>query len=217
MKTKTAVVEIMIPLAYFDEKYTYQDVPLHSLDDRMVYIKKGGSGRKSISTKNVKLLRVFDTDDKKGIEGYLSELRGKSVNEHITIKKIIKGYLGELLRENIDETPKKGKLFIPRGIDEREIELKKHLKKILSSEEFQNDLEERIREWWPEVSDFDEWLEENGWDKEYLFYDEPLGVEISYYLQIEELTDFAYDLIDFDRYINFGDLALTKLRKMKYL
>jgi hypothetical protein len=109
------------------------------------------------------------------------------------------------------------KLFIPRRIDERGVELKKYLKKILSSEEFQNDLEERIREWWPEVSDFDEWLEENGWHKDHIIYDEPLGFEISHYLQIEELTDFAYYLMDFDQYINFGDLVLTKLRKMNYL
>ena len=59
MTNKTAVIEIMIPLRYFNEKYRYQDVPLHALDERLVYIKKGGD-RKSISTKNVKLLKVFD-------------------------------------------------------------------------------------------------------------------------------------------------------------
>jgi antitoxin component YwqK of YwqJK toxin-antitoxin module len=105
MRTKTAVVKIMIPLAYLDEKYTYQDIPLHSLDGRMVYIKKGASGYKSISSKNVKLLKVFNSDDEKGIEKYLGELRGENLNENISIGKIISRCLGELLRENIDENP----------------------------------------------------------------------------------------------------------------
>lgn len=116
----------------------------------------------------------------------------------------------------ITEEQKK-KLFIPRKIDEREVELKNHLKKILSSEEFQDDLEERIRGWWPEISDFDEWLGNNGWDRDYIVSDEQLGFEISHYLHIEDLTDFVYDLIDFDRYIDFGRLVLTKLKEMKYL
>lgn len=88
MEYKTAVIEIMIPLAYFNEKYRYQDVPLHALDERLVYIKKGGD-RKSISTKNVKLLKVFNSDDKKGIQEYLDELRSENINENIVMKKVI--------------------------------------------------------------------------------------------------------------------------------
>ena len=88
MTNKTAVIEIMIPLRYFNEKYRYQDVPLHALDERLVYIKKGGE-RKSISTKNVKLLKVFNREDRDGIEKYLDELRNKNINESIGMKKVI--------------------------------------------------------------------------------------------------------------------------------
>jgi hypothetical protein len=88
MTNKTAVIEIMIPLTYFNEKYRYQDVPLHALDERLVYIKKG-SDRKSISTKNVKLLKVFNREDREGIEKYLDELRNNDVNESIGMKKVI--------------------------------------------------------------------------------------------------------------------------------
>ena len=82
MTNKTAVIEIMIPLRYFNEKYRYQDVPLHALDERLVYIKKGGD-RKSISTKNVKLLKVFNREDRDGIEKYLDELRNKTKSKTI--------------------------------------------------------------------------------------------------------------------------------------
>lgn len=86
---KTAVIEIMIPLAFFDDKYKYQDVPLHALNQRMVDVKKGASGHKMISTKNVKLLKVFDSDDKEGIKSYLNELRNKNINEGIGFKRLI--------------------------------------------------------------------------------------------------------------------------------
>ena len=103
MGNKTAVIEIMIPLAYFNEKYRYQEVPLRALDDRLVYVKKGSSGYKSISIKNIKLLDVFDSDDKQGIKKYLDELRGDNMSENIKIKKVIKGYLNEFRGNNITE------------------------------------------------------------------------------------------------------------------
>lgn len=86
---KTAVIEIMKPLVYFDEKYRYQDVPLHALENRMVDVKKGASGHKMISTKNIKLLKVFDSDDKKGIKNYINSLRNKNINENLNMKKLI--------------------------------------------------------------------------------------------------------------------------------
>jgi hypothetical protein len=89
MTNKTAVIEIMIPLAYLNDKYRYQDVPLHALENRMVYLKKGASGNKMISTKNVKLLKVFNREDREGIEKYLDELRNNNINESIGMKKVI--------------------------------------------------------------------------------------------------------------------------------
>jgi hypothetical protein len=100
MTNKTAVIEIMIPLAYLNDKYKYQDVPLHALENRMVYLKKGASGNKMISTKNVKLLKVFNREDREGIEKYLDELRNNNINESIGTKKVIKGYLNENISNN---------------------------------------------------------------------------------------------------------------------
>lgn len=123
METKTAVIEIMKPLAYFDEKYRYQDVPLHALEQKMVYIKKGASGNKMISTKNIKLLKVFNSDDREGIKSYINDLRDnqrivenvkKRISESIDFKK----YVGvNSIKES--EQPKK-KLFTPRNLSNDE-------------------------------------------------------------------------------------------------
>lgn len=118
----------------------------------------------------------------------------------------------------ITEEQKK-KLFIPRKIDERELELKKKIQEIINSEHFQDDLEQHIREWWPEISDFDEWLDENGWERDYINGDsyEQLGEEIADYIEVYNLIEFDYDLIDFSHYINNSELVITKLKEMGYL
>jgi hypothetical protein len=100
MTNKTAIIKIMKPLSFFDDKYIYQEVPLHALDERLVYIKKGASGNKMISTKNIKLLKVFNNDDRGGIEKYLDGLRNGDINESIGMKKVIKGYLNENIGNN---------------------------------------------------------------------------------------------------------------------
>jgi hypothetical protein len=43
----------------------------------MIYIKKGAAGHKSISTKNIEVLKVFDNNDVEGIQNYLDFLRNK--------------------------------------------------------------------------------------------------------------------------------------------
>lgn len=99
--SKTAVIEILNPLAYMDEKYRYQDVPLHALDNRLVYIRKGSSGNKMISTKNVKIIKVFDNNDREGIENYLLTLRNKNIKENLIMGKIISESLQYHLNNDI--------------------------------------------------------------------------------------------------------------------
>lgn len=85
MENKTAVIEIMKPLAFMDMDYYIQDVPLHALNHRMVFVRKGVSGSKMISTKNVKLLKVFDVDDKEGIKSYIEKMKNKNINEGVNM------------------------------------------------------------------------------------------------------------------------------------
>jgi hypothetical protein len=89
MENKTAVIQVMKPLTFMDTKYEFQDVPLHTLSNTLVDVKKGASGHKMISTKNIKLLKVFDTNDKEGIKNYIEQLRNKNINEGIGMKKVI--------------------------------------------------------------------------------------------------------------------------------
>lgn len=88
MVTKQAIIEIMIPMRYFNDKYRYQVVPLHALDNRLVFVKTNTIS-KMISTKNVKLLKIFNSDEEESINEYLKELRNKNINENIIMKEII--------------------------------------------------------------------------------------------------------------------------------
>jgi hypothetical protein len=74
---RTAVIEIKIPIRYMDIDNYYQAVPYHATQNRMIYIKKGAAGHKSISTKNIEVLKVFDNNDVEGIQNYLDFLRNK--------------------------------------------------------------------------------------------------------------------------------------------
>jgi GNAT superfamily N-acetyltransferase len=57
--TEYGVYEIMIPIAYLDTKYYFQASPMHEILSNRVFIKKGSAGNKSISTKNIKVLKTF--------------------------------------------------------------------------------------------------------------------------------------------------------------
>ncbi len=74
-----AVIEITIPIAYMDPKYYYQAIPEHFLDSDRIYIWKGSAGGKSISTRNVKVLKTFKYSEKDEMEAYLNELRSKAL------------------------------------------------------------------------------------------------------------------------------------------
>lgn len=78
---QTAVIQITKALAHMEPKYYYQDVPYWKTKEDKIYIKKGSSGNKTISTDNIKVLKVFDTEDKESIEKYLKNLRNGKKDE----------------------------------------------------------------------------------------------------------------------------------------
>jgi hypothetical protein len=88
-----SIIEILPVLAYMDEKYRYQIVPNHKTKDKMIYIKKGSSGNKSISTKNIKVLKTGSEEEMKN---HLSKIKDKSIKKEETESEITercwKGY-----------------------------------------------------------------------------------------------------------------------------
>lgn len=72
-----AVFEITKPLAHMPMEYYYQEAPLWKTQESIIFIKKGAVGTKSISTNNIKVLKVFPEGDTKELEAYLEELRSK--------------------------------------------------------------------------------------------------------------------------------------------
>lgn len=75
--SKLAVIEILIPIAYLNPKDYFQIVPYHSTKERLISIKKGSAGSKSISTKNIKVLKVFDKSQHDAMKQYLDSLRNR--------------------------------------------------------------------------------------------------------------------------------------------
>ncbi len=74
--TEYGVYEIMIPIAYLDTKYYFQASPMHEILSNRVFIKKGSAGNKSISTKNIKVLKTFYLPDEKNeMILFLNDLR----------------------------------------------------------------------------------------------------------------------------------------------
>jgi hypothetical protein len=70
-----AVIEIMKPISYLPLKYYFQAIPIHHLDSDRIYVNKGAAGGKSISTKNIKVLKTFKYNEKDEMESYLNNLR----------------------------------------------------------------------------------------------------------------------------------------------
>jgi GNAT superfamily N-acetyltransferase len=74
--TEYGVYEIMIPMAYLDTKYYFQASPMHEILSNRVFIKKGSAGNKSISTKNIKVLKTFHLPNEENeMNLFLKELR----------------------------------------------------------------------------------------------------------------------------------------------
>lgn len=73
--TPYAVIEITKILSHMDPKYYYQAVPYWKTEKDNIYIKKGSSGHKTISTKNIKVLKVFEDGETEELRDYLKSLR----------------------------------------------------------------------------------------------------------------------------------------------
>jgi hypothetical protein len=69
---KTAIIEIQKAMAYMPMHKYIQAVPAHTLQNRTLYVNKGSSGHGIISPKNVKVLKLFNNEDKQGIQDYIN-------------------------------------------------------------------------------------------------------------------------------------------------
>jgi L-amino acid N-acyltransferase YncA len=76
-EAQTAVIEITKPLAYMNLKNYIQAVPYHATKEDLIFINKGASGAKSISTKNIKVLKVFNSENTQEIEEFMNAMRNK--------------------------------------------------------------------------------------------------------------------------------------------
>jgi hypothetical protein len=72
-----AVFEIIKPLAHMSIEYYYQEAPFWKTQESRIFIKKGAAGSKSISTDNIKVLKVFPEGDSEELQNYLENLRSK--------------------------------------------------------------------------------------------------------------------------------------------
>lgn len=77
-ETEYAVIEITKPLRYIEPKYYYQEVPYWQTKEDLIYIKKGSAGTKTISTKNIKVLKTFMGRNNPEMKEYLKNLREKN-------------------------------------------------------------------------------------------------------------------------------------------
>lgn len=72
-----AVIEITKPLSHMSLDYYYQAVPYWKTKENLIFVKKGSSGSKMISTDNIKVLKVFKRGDEDEMEAYLKTLRNQ--------------------------------------------------------------------------------------------------------------------------------------------
>ena len=80
---KHAVIEILSPLAYMSDEYRFQIVPYLKTKEDKIYIKKGSSGNKTISTKNIKVHKVFTDSEEDKMKEYLEDLKSKNKSREI--------------------------------------------------------------------------------------------------------------------------------------
>ena len=72
MDPKYAVIQILPALSHLDDKYRFQLVPYQATQRDLIYINKGSSGHKSISTNNIK---IIDTGSKEDMEKLLNKMK----------------------------------------------------------------------------------------------------------------------------------------------
>jgi hypothetical protein len=66
-----AVIKILKPLAYMSPDYYIQVVPYHHTKNSKIDVKLGSSGRRNISTKNIKVLKTFNDGEENEMELFL--------------------------------------------------------------------------------------------------------------------------------------------------
>jgi antitoxin component YwqK of YwqJK toxin-antitoxin module len=122
---------------------------------------------------------------------------------------------GKLIKE-LPLTENK-KLFIPRNIDSREEQLKNHLNSVTNSDNFKNELDEYILEWFPDRGDFNEWLDDNGWS----YYDESdydsISSDVCDTIDISHFIMIKTELMDFEEKMDLPGILLKRLINMGYL
>lgn len=75
LEIQYALIEILIPIGYMSLPYYFQIVPLHQTKENKIQVKLGSAGSKTISTKNIKILKVFNSNQIEEMNTYLKELR----------------------------------------------------------------------------------------------------------------------------------------------
>jgi len=76
--TPYAVIEITKPISHMNPKYYYQEVPYWKTKEDKIYINRGSSGHKTISTKNIDVIKVFKDGNTEELQNYLKELRNET-------------------------------------------------------------------------------------------------------------------------------------------
>lgn len=73
--TEYAVIEILRPSSRMPQKWYFQAVPLNKTEQDKIYIKRGPAGILTISTKNIKIHKIFKNSEKEEMDKYLEKLR----------------------------------------------------------------------------------------------------------------------------------------------
>ena len=73
--TEYAVIEILKPSSRMPLKWYFQAVPLNKTEHDKIYIKRGPAGTLTISTKNIKIHKIFKKSEKEEMDKYLEKLR----------------------------------------------------------------------------------------------------------------------------------------------
>ena len=87
INTDYAVIEILKPSSRMPLKWYFQAVPLNKTKEDKIYIKRGPAGILTISTKNIKIHKIFKKSEKEEMDKYLEKLRDedtkKGINESL--------------------------------------------------------------------------------------------------------------------------------------
>lgn len=73
-----AVIEITKPMAYMSPDKYFQAVPYQHTQGERIYINKGSAGGVSISTKHIKVLKLFNQNERNEMDGFLNNIRDKN-------------------------------------------------------------------------------------------------------------------------------------------